>query len=402
MTDLITSIDTTTYKIDDLGDIKPVLVLGGTTEKFVPNINMSFMCGSGAEKFFINLNRKSVVVTDQKETLANDELKLVTGDETDIFHVSPDGTFVWDIEFAKKPLTNVFTWELSYSSGLKFCYQGELTQQEIDEGCSRPDNVVGSYAVYCNKRNHIKRADGSTIVNYRNGKLCHIYRPLCIDADKKTVWADLHVGYSLDVWGMVLTITIPQKFLDTAKYPIVLDPDVGYTSPGGSNSGTDNTGVCQVKDGDGNLYAVGGTAGTLDSVSVYLAVEGVNDWNKNIDAGVYNKAVGDAPDDLLDNATLTSGWTTGDWNEITLPDSVAVSASTPYFPAVAYATGTGNTKYDSDAQALVVYSTSSPTLPNPNDWSSTVGRLWSVFFSYTESVGGGVKKAGAMYHYMNH
>jgi len=34
------------------------------------------------------------------------------------------------------------------SKGLKFYYQGPLTEEEIAQGIVRPEEVVGSYAVY--------------------------------------------------------------------------------------------------------------------------------------------------------------------------------------------------------------------------------------------------------------
>ena len=49
---------TTEYKADGLGETKPVLRIGGKTEKFVPNVNLSFQCESGSEKYFLNINRK--------------------------------------------------------------------------------------------------------------------------------------------------------------------------------------------------------------------------------------------------------------------------------------------------------------------------------------------------------
>jgi len=95
---------------------------------------------------------------------------------------------------------------------LEFYYQPELTKQEIDEGAFRPDNVVGSYAVYhSTKRNHII---GQT--NYKTGKAFHIYRPKIIDSNGWEVWGELNI----DKDAGILSVTIPQDFIDNAKYPI--------------------------------------------------------------------------------------------------------------------------------------------------------------------------------------
>jgi hypothetical protein len=105
----------TAYKADNLGDVKPKIVIGGQTAKFVPNLNLSFELQSGEEKYFINANRKSVTVGLETETLAAEKLSLSIGNETDIWHIDENGRLKWDIEFATKPATNVFEWE--YVSG---------------------------------------------------------------------------------------------------------------------------------------------------------------------------------------------------------------------------------------------------------------------------------------------
>ena len=53
--------------------------------------------------------------------------------------------FVWCLK--QKPATNKIQFSIQ-SKGLDFFYQPELTQEEKDRGCVRPENVVGSYAVY--------------------------------------------------------------------------------------------------------------------------------------------------------------------------------------------------------------------------------------------------------------
>ena len=169
---------TSAYRADNLGDVKPKIVIGGKAENFVPNLNLSFECESGQEKYFINLNRKSVRVKAEKESLASGKLALSIGNETDVWHIDENGRLKWDIEFATKPATNVFEWELLHTEGLEFCYQSPLTQAEIDKGTIRPDDVVGSYAVYCGQSGNYKDADGKTVVNYAAGKLTHIFRPV--------------------------------------------------------------------------------------------------------------------------------------------------------------------------------------------------------------------------------
>jgi hypothetical protein len=80
-----------------------------------------------------------------------------------------------------------------------------------------PDKFLkGSYAVYKKE----------TLVGEGTGKLCHIHRPEIIDARGRRCWGDLAVT------GNELRITIPERFLSGAKYPIIVDPTIGTTTVG--------------------------------------------------------------------------------------------------------------------------------------------------------------------------
>lgn len=139
-----------------------------------------------------------------------------------------DGGFEIEVVLDKAPASNEFKFQIEGYEDLNFFYQPPLTQEEIAEGSERPENVVGSYAVY-----HTTRANhkvGET--NYATGKAYHIYRPKAVDADGNEQWAELFYNEG------VLTVTVPQKFLDEAVYPVVVDPTFGYTSVGGSSIGT--------------------------------------------------------------------------------------------------------------------------------------------------------------------
>jgi hypothetical protein len=76
--------------------------------------------------------------------------------------------------------------------------------------------LKGSYAVYKKE----------TLLGEGTGKLCHINRPLIIDARGRRIWGDLSVE------GNRLCITIPETWLSEAKYPVVVDPAIGTSSIG--------------------------------------------------------------------------------------------------------------------------------------------------------------------------
>ena len=138
-----------------------------------------------------------------------------------------DGGLEVELELPHRPKTNVFEFTLQ-TKGLNFYYQPELTEKEKAEGASQPENVIGSYAAYhTTKRDN--RVGGK---HYRTGKAFHIYRPKAIDADGAEVWCELNI----DEQAGVLTVTVPQQWLNRASYPVRVDPTFGYTSMGGTNA----------------------------------------------------------------------------------------------------------------------------------------------------------------------
>jgi hypothetical protein len=277
--------------INNLGDVKPVVVAGGKTGNFVPNLNSSFH----SDEFFFNLNRKDKVVTSESVVTENGKTKLTTGDDIDIFHIDEKGRLKWDIEFTEKPKSNKITWELKYSKGIEFYRQNALSEEEKKYGLERSDDIVGSYAVYCNNKHN----------NYKTGKLCHIYKPFCIDATGKEVYAELFID------NKNLTITIPQDYLDTAVYPVILDPTFGYTSVGASGLHADG-------------YAFGckftGAAGTATSLSAYVTSATSKNWKYALFSNNSNTLT------LVSGTTEGSGIASG-WSELALSSSSVISAS---------------------------------------------------------------------------
>jgi len=117
---------------------------------------------------------------------------------------------VWYLK--SKPATNKVEFTIQ-SKGLNFYYQPELTQQEIDDGCERPENVVGSYAVYHKTKGGLNDINGK---EYKVGKAGHIYRPKLIDAEGNEAWGNLKI----DAEKGTYEVEIPQDFYNNAVYPI--------------------------------------------------------------------------------------------------------------------------------------------------------------------------------------
>jgi len=180
--------------------------------------------------------------------------ELDTGDE--------DGGFEFEVEFAAKPASNIIEFTVQ-SKALKFYYQPPLTQAEIDSGRIRPAKVDRSYAVY-----HASKVGNYTGgKDYRAGKAFHIYRAHAIDADGNDTWCDLSYNDSTSM----LTVTVPQAFLDTAVYPVIVDPTFGYTTAGASTQslvgaavGSNFTNSVGAGTGDKLTASVTGSLGTGD------------------------------------------------------------------------------------------------------------------------------------------
>ena len=223
--------------------------------------------------------------------------KMEYKDTNQELHAYPldDGNFEFEVILNEKPKTNIITFTLDNYEDLDFFYQPALTQKEKDEGSERPENVVGSYAVYHKtKANHIV---GKT--NYATGKFGHIYRPLINDSDGKEVWGDLHIENG------ILSVTIPQEFLDNAVYPVIVDPTFGHLERGGSASS---------RDAD-KMDGVSGTPAGTGSVSK-ITFYGRGSSNDTYIKGVLVKG---SDKTIISNGitNATNINTTTSWNDLT-------------------------------------------------------------------------------------
>lgn len=138
------------------------------------------------------------------------------------------GGFEFEVILKQRPQTNQVVLDIE-TRGLRFCYQPPLTQEEIAQGEFRPENVVGSYAVYHAGRGNL-HASVQQAERYKCGKAFHIYRPKITDAKGDWVWAELNI----DEAKGKLIITVDQNWLDEAVYPVVVDPTFGYETMGAS------------------------------------------------------------------------------------------------------------------------------------------------------------------------
>jgi hypothetical protein len=343
-----------------------------------------------------------------KETASknSNEVKYGTGKEVIHTYKKDDGSFEIEIELKSKPSANRFDFEITGAENLDFFYQPPLTEEYKDgwsdefqseilvtpttvstitrdergiiyghTAIERPENIVGSYAVYHKTKANHKVGD----VNYATGKAYHILRPVITDFSGAKTYGDLSYANG------TLTVTIPQKFLDDAQYPLALDPTFGYATSGGTYIIFNNTSP-KIANIVSPLTAVSG-----DTITRYLIY--------------FNKVSGSFPDDVAMTAyTVTGGipsalvasgtsviiGTTG-WASSSIVNQV-LSAGTVYCVALSMATlsgDTGNFAYDSGS-APGRFNSDSTTFTDPfNATGTDSGRHYSWYATYTAGGGAG-------------
>ena len=287
-----------------------------------------------------------------------------------------EGAAEFEIILKEKPLTNQIQFTLQ-GKGVDFSYQAiELTPKEIAREVFRPDNVKGSYVVYATD-NPINWEGGKL---YRTGKVGHIYRPKIIDSLGNWVWGELNITFDSQTGTGLMSVTIPQKFLDEAVYPIrhAAGATFGYTTIGGTNI---NLG------GDDFDSVIGiGAAGTATSISWY--VDGVGTENlKGVLVLASNKLIVTNGIGGAAAVGASFGWVTS-----TFGTSPTVSAVNYYVGLVPSTSITG--KYDTvggTASEWYDLSNSYTSPSNPDDGASDNNWSESAYCTYTPIGGTAVK-----------
>jgi len=323
-----------------------------------------------------------------------DKIKWAKGDSEIEFYDYDEGEggykMVWHLK--KKPKSNVVEFSVS-GKELNFFYQPPLTE-EYQNGYSeefgreivvteiqvkdsdgnvlveRPENVVGSYAVYHKTKGGLVNKNGK---EYKAGKAFHIYRPKLIDAEGKEAWGKL----SIDVEKGIYRVEIPQEFLDSAVYPIKSNDTFGYTSEGGTSSTTSQA-KCLI--GSTTRY----TASTGDTITlISLLTNESYSGTGNVAIYDYN---GSVPVNRLEDPADISlpGVYPKDWYDTSVlswPLSNGITYGVAFVKGnlnnVYYDTGSGN---ETSNGALL-----------SETWShfSYLTAKYSIYATYTPSGGGG-------------
>jgi len=353
-------------------------------ENFKPNIEIKRWNEVGFKikpRITADLKDQELEFIDNKIKWQSPEIEIEFEDFEDKFK------FIWHLN--KKPDSNKIEFDI-VSEGLDFYYQPplteEITEEQIDKGYTateteikdekgnvvthRPENVVGSYAVYASEpKMNIKGGK-----KYRTGKVAHIYRPHIIDAEGKETWGILNIKNG------IYSVEIPQDFLDKAVYPIKSNDTFGYGTVGGS--WWDSGGTARMT---GSLFTSPSDIDTVDSISVYgftgssnVDIKGI--LVKHSDLGIVNNGVGNA-------VAMPEGIGSANWVTSNFSTSPSISTSTGYvlmyinesYTSIRYDSGDTNQGHDDTSNNY-----SSPT--DPTDASHNNNKF-SIYATYTPSGG---------------
>jgi len=184
---------------------------------------------------------------------------------------SPEGGYEIEWILNVKPKVNKVEFAIE-TEGLDFLYQPPLDVEMASSTCTatdcdnahRDENVVGSYAVYASEQ----KTNYAGKKLYKTGKVGHIFRPKIIDSAGTEVWGELLIKDG------ILSVTIPQDFLDKAVYPVIVDPTFGYTTQTFSQTNTGSN------DWRGSLFT--SPADIAGKIITSLTIEVSGDGHENV------------------------------------------------------------------------------------------------------------------------
>lgn len=233
----------------------------------------------------------------------------------------PEGGFEYEVILKEKPKTNIISYDVN-TNGLNFWYQGELPQELLDNGDYRPDEIIDSYAIYLTE----SRITYTEKNKYAVGKVGHIYRSKIIDANGDWVWGKFNKD--LNETG-ILTITIPQEFLNNAIYPIIVDPTFGYMGNGGTKGSRNDNEIRCTKSyafGSGTGSKVWGYLST-DATSPGMDLKGVL---ANSSAEIVSNGIGDSTEFTSDTSDVP------EWTSSSFSTGPTITDGTIYYSCIIY------------------------------------------------------------------
>jgi hypothetical protein len=279
-----------------------------------------------------------------------------------------DGGIEFEVILKEPQKSNVIQFSIQ-PKGLEFFKTPELTASDILRGDRQSPEAIGSIAVY-HKDCPLNFAGGKL---YRNGKMGWIPRPQMVDANGKKCWNELDI----DVEAGLLTVTMPQDFLDNASYPIrhAAGLTFGYTThgTGGETIVTKDTSLI------GSIFTSPSNVGAIQNLIVYT--EGYGNFTAKGIISLYNGGAGSLVTNGVSSATACGSGNAENTFDFGTDPTLSPSTvyhlgmmCTSYNALLYYDAGTGLGPRD-DAN---VYATPiNPTFGTPQD------RKHSIWATYT-------------------
>jgi hypothetical protein len=333
----------------------------------------------------VNLSVRLLDFANYSISAETEKIKLVASTKEVHLYNIPKVGYEFEVILKEKPVSNVLKFSIE-TKGLDFFYQLPLNEEQQEENvhhCTatqcfdkdgnvvveRPENVVGSYAVYASQEK-VNYVGGK---EYKSGKVLHIYRPKIVDSAGVEVWGDLNV----DTIKGILSVTIPQGFLDKAVYPIKHAAGLTFGVDPSTNGGTSAACPSTIYHHD----AFTGAAGSGVSMSYYAKYRTAD---TNLQMAVYDTS--DPANKIKETASVLVNSTTAQY-------WTASFVSTPTFSAMSYwlcfqfETGSGSTYYFDGSTGGYTYSKANTFGSWPDtitSWGSTgVNRRLSIYVTYT-------------------
>jgi len=380
-----------------------VEIKSGVASNSAPSVQFSRW--DGEVKLEIKPVLSSAELKDKTLSFKNEKIKIATAKTDYRFYelpkdkVNAEGAYEIDAVLKEKPASNVISFDIK-TENLDFFYQPPLNQENPpqpslkggsspplggvrgDLSCTetdcfdkdgktvthRPENVVGSYAVY-----YKDGVSGDYTAlggkNYMAGKAFHIYRPQIIDAQGNKVWGEL----SVDTQNNKLAIAVPQDFLDKAAYPVIVDPTFGYTTQGSGWGGdwTTNQAVGSF------LNTTASVNGDVDSISIAVYAGSGNMKGFIVNASTLA---------ILTNGVSPSASIATGWNTINYSTKPSVVNGTTYSPWAVFSVPSGGISHyrDSGTSGDSKYETDNnyTTPTNPSSVSNSTNK-YSIYATYT-------------------
>jgi len=317
---------------------------------------------------------------------SQDKIKWISGKrEAHFYEIGaseehPEGAYEFEVVLKEKPATNVVEFSIQ-TKGLEFFYQPALTQEEIEQGAFRPENVVGSYAAYY--KDCPANYEGGKL--YRVGKAFHIYRPKIEDAKGNWTWGELQV----DEEQGTLAVTIPWEFLDKAVYPVrhAAGLTFGYTTSGSSSTGIEADYIFSLE------LASPSSSGSLDSMT--FRADSQTSYQQLIKGALYKDSDLSLIDTTVETNIGNTGWT--NWTA-SFNTGASVIAGTNYHLCLWWDQYNVALAYDATTitrpRKTLTYD---GNYPNPISWTTadyafTRNRRFTIYCTYTASASSKIKK----------